>query len=81
MKPRTSTTPARPLGSIRADEVMPLRVFCERLGIRPKAWAALARRGFPTIPLGKQKLVDGAAAIVYFRSLREETDCESGDRP
>jgi hypothetical protein len=64
---RPSSTPAPTLGSVRADEVMPAREFRRRLGIGMKAWAVLLRQGFPTIPLGKQKLVDGAAALAYFR--------------
>ena len=62
------TTPLT-LGSIRGDEIQPLRLFCQNFGIGKKAWAALAQRGFPTIAVGKQKLVDGAAALAYFRKL------------
>jgi hypothetical protein len=56
---------------------LPLRVFCQRLGIGKKAWAALARRGFPVIRCGKQGFIDGAAALAYFRGLAEE---QSGSR-
>jgi hypothetical protein len=68
------------LGSIRGDELLPLRVFCSRLGIGKKAWAALSRRGFPVIRCGKQGFVDGAAALGYFRGLAA-TDPSSGGEP
>ena len=71
MKPRPNTTPPA-LGSVRADEVMPAREFCRRMGIAKAAWSALLHRGFPTIECGKQKLVDGAAAVTFFRRLAEQ---------
>ncbi len=71
MKTRTlATVPA--LGSVHSDELLPQRVFCQRLGIEKKAWAALARRGFPIIRSGKQAFIDGAAALAYFRALGEQ---------
>ncbi len=62
-----TTTP--PLGSVSAGEVMPAREFCRRMGLGRKAWSALLHRRFPTIAVGKQKLVDGTAALAYFRKL------------
>ncbi len=59
----------QPLGSIRADELVPLRVFCARLGIGRKAWSALARRGCPVIRAGKQVFLDGAAVLDFFRRI------------
>lgn len=56
-----------PLGSIRADEIMPAREFCRRFGLGRDAWDALRRRGFPTLKDGKQRLVDGAKALDFFR--------------
>jgi len=79
MKPSPlTTTPA--LGSIRGDELMPAREFCRRLGLGRKAWAALLHRQFPTTTLGKQKLVDGAAAVAYFRKLAEQQQARQ-ERP
>jgi hypothetical protein len=75
MKPRTSPTPA--LGSVRADEVMPGREYCRRMGHGRKAWDELRKRGFPVIRCGKQVFVDGAAAIAYFRGLGAATDSQS----
>ncbi len=62
------TTRSQPLGSVHGDELLPLRVFCRRLGIGRKAWAVLVRRGFPVIRCRKQGFVDGAAALAYFRA-------------
>ena len=70
MKPR-DTTPAPVLGSVRSDELLPLRVFCQRLGIGRKAWSALARRGFPIVRSGKQVFILGDAALTFFRSLTD----------
>jgi hypothetical protein len=69
------------LGSVHSDELLPLRVFCARLGIGRKAWAVLARGGFPVIRCGKQGFIDGAAALAYFRGLGRETDKESVATP
>jgi len=65
----TSTTPV--LGSVASDEVMPAREFCRRMGLGRKAWAALLHRGFPSIECGKQRLVEGSAALAYFRQLAD----------
>ena len=46
---------APPLAS---NELLPLRVSCQRLGIGKKAWAALARRGFLMIRAGKPGFFD-----------------------
>ncbi len=62
-------TTAAPIGSVHSDELLPVRVFCQRLGMGRKAWAALAKRGFPVIRCGKQGLVYGAAALAFFREL------------
>ena len=78
MRPRTATPPAIPaLDSIHSDELLPLRVFRQRLGIGRKAWAALARRGFPVIRCSKQGFIDGAAALAFVRGLGEQ---QSGNR-
>jgi hypothetical protein len=80
--PRNQPGPTSPLGSIRGDEIQPLRLFCRNLGFGKKAWDALRHRGFPTITVGKQKLVDGAAALAFFRGLADRrqaaTDSRSG---
>jgi hypothetical protein len=70
MKPRPSN-PATPpvLGSVHDNEVMPAREFCRRMGLAKAAWAELRRRGFPTIQCGKQRFVDGASALAYFRGI------------
>jgi hypothetical protein len=39
------------------------------MGLGRKAWSALLHRGFPSIACGKQRLVDGAAALAFFRKL------------
>jgi hypothetical protein len=72
-KPRDNTAAdARPaLGSVRSDELLPLRVFCSRLGIGKKAWSILAHKGFPVLRSGKQCFIDGNAALAWFRQLSE----------
>ena len=75
--PRNQPGPTPALGSIQAGEIMPAREFCRRMGLGRKAWSALLHRHFPTIAVGKQKIVDGAAAVAYFRGLGEQ---QSGSR-
>ena len=70
MKPRPDTT-APNLGSIKSDELMPAREFCRRLGLGAKAWRSLLARGLPCIPAGKQKFIDGGAALSFFRGLSD----------
>ena len=68
--PRNQSGPlTAALGSVSADEVMPSREFCRRMGFSRNALDALRDRGFPTIECGKQRLVDGTAALAYFRKL------------
>ena len=64
-------------GSIAADEIMPAAEFRRRFGMGKKAWAALTAAGFPTIPCGRQKLVDGGAALAFFRGGRAAMDSGS----
>ncbi len=76
MRQARPVNPAPPLGSVHSDELLPAREFCRRMGIAKAAWSALLHRGFPVIPCGKQRFVDGGAALAYFRAL---TDRQNGD--
>jgi hypothetical protein len=39
------------------------------MGLAKAAWSELRRSGFPVIKVGKQNIVDGAAALAFFRAL------------
>jgi len=78
---KQSQTPApRPLGSIRADELLPVREACRRLGWERRTLAHAKREGLRTIPFGRFRYVTGAEVLRFFASLAEDNGSE-GDTP
>lgn len=72
MKRPPDNRPApRPLGSIRADEVLPAELFRERMGISIKAWREMLRRGLRAVQSGKRQYVIGEHALAFFRKLAD----------
>ena len=67
---RQSPGPA-PLGSIRADEVLPAELFRERMGISIKAWREMQHRGLRAVQSGKRQYVIGEHALAFFRKLAD----------
>lgn len=57
------------LGSIRADELLPLRVVCKRLGLGSRAWRTLRDSGVPVRTVGKQRFILGDELLSHFRRL------------
>ena len=70
MKPTRTSAATPTLSSVHSDELLPLRVFCQRLGVGKKAWVALARRSFPVIRSGKQVFIDGRGPGLLPRARR-----------
>ena len=76
---RRQTRPGRPrgreqntgdgMGSIRADELLPLRELCRRLGIGSRGWRTLRDSGVPVRRVGKQAFVLGDELLAHFRRL------------
>lgn len=54
-------------GSVRADEVLPLREFGRRLGLATRALCDAQRGGLKTILVGRVKFVLGSDALEWFR--------------
>lgn len=61
-------------GSIRADELMPLREAARRLGFGQKTIRAAQRSGLHTIQFGKMKYVVGSDVIAFFEKLSAAAD-------
>jgi len=59
----------RPLGSIHRDELLPLALFGERLGLASRALADAQRHGLRTITFGRRKYVLGADAYDWLDGL------------
>ena len=70
MKHRPQDAP-RPLGSIRADELMPVRILCSRLGWERKTLAHAKRSGLKTTKFGRFDYCAGADVLEFFRGLAE----------
>jgi len=70
-------TPAR---GIRADEVLPLAVFCQRLNLGAKGWRTLRDAGLRSARIGKQRFICGADAVQFFRTLAERGDGDGAER-
>jgi len=66
---RDKRTPSAPRGSIRADELLPLSVVRERLGIGTKGISAMRRAGLPIRRFGRQGFVLGADVLDFFSRL------------
>ena len=68
--------PVRQLGSISANELLPMREFGRRLDLHNKALADAQRQGLRTILFGRCKFVLGSDAIAFFQGLAEQ---QAGD--
>ena len=62
---------ARPLGSIRADELLPVQVLCERLGWKRKTLSHARRAGLRTVRFGRFNYVTGADVLAFFAGLAD----------
>ena len=59
-------------GSIRGDEVYPLREFCRRLGIGRKSWISMRNGGLRFCTSGRQIFIVGNDALKFFGELVEK---------
>lgn len=64
--------PPKPLGSIRADELMPWAEFGRRMNLAARALAAARRRGLRTILFGRNRYVLGRDALEWFDRLGDQ---------
>ena len=71
MKAKQHEQPAR--GSVRADELMPLREFGRRLGLASRSLQDAQRRGLRTVLFGRTKYILGRDAIHFFDELADGT--------
>ena len=69
MKHLHSKKPVRQLGSIRRDEVLPLREAARRMGWADKMIADVQRMGLPTVTIGRMKYVTGDAVYCFVEHL------------
>jgi len=63
-------------GSIRPDEVMPLREAARRLGFGAKTVAKAQRDGLRTIEYGRMKYLLGRDMLAFFEKLAEEQQAD-----
>ena len=68
---KTLDKPTRQLGSVSADELMPMREFGRRLDLHNKALSDAQRAGLRTVLFGRCKFVLGADAIDFFHKLAD----------
>lgn len=67
------TKPApKPTGSIRSDELLPLSILRQRLGLGARGWSELRKAGLPVKRLGRSKYVLGADVLQFFAGLPAE---------
>ena len=59
-------------GSIRADEVLPLREAARRLGWERKTIAHAQRAGLVTVQFGRFKYVTGRSVVEFMEKLAAE---------
>ena len=71
MKLPISKTHVRQLGSITADELLPMREFGRRLDLHDKCLSDAQKAGLRTVMFGRQKFVLGSDALDFFRRLAE----------
>ena len=60
---------ANQLGSIRADELLPLAVLGQRFGLAKKSLILAQRRGLRTVKWGHRKYVFGRDVLAWFDGL------------
>jgi len=67
---QTKPTPTpRPTGAVRADELIPLAVLRDRLGLGNKGIRTLREAGLPVRRLGRQGFVLGRDVLDFFGGL------------
>jgi hypothetical protein len=69
--PATGRPPTIGYGSIRADEVLPVRELCRRLGWQKKTLSHARREGLQTIQFGRLAYALGADVVRFFQRLRD----------
>jgi hypothetical protein len=69
MKPRPAHARAADLGTVRADELLPLPVLCKRLGWGNRTAAQAQRDGLRATRYGHLKYVLGADVLAFFGRL------------
>jgi hypothetical protein len=63
---KSTTAPPSPLGSIRADEVLPLAEAGRRLGMGKRGMQAAQRAGLPVVRFGRRGYVLGRDVLDWF---------------
>jgi hypothetical protein len=80
-RPRGSTTSTgEALGSIRADELLPLAEFRKRMGIGTKGLRSLREAGLPIRRFGRQGFIVGRDCVEWFAALPiDKGDSDNGN--
>jgi hypothetical protein len=60
---------ARPLGSVHAGDIMPVKVLCAKLGWQRKTLAHAKASGLQTVRFGRFDYVTGDAVLEFFRQV------------
>ncbi len=60
------------LGSVRADEILPAKILCRRLGIGRHTLSRLRRMGLREIHFGRGYYFRGADVVAIFDRLARE---------
>jgi hypothetical protein len=71
MTKKASNAPGFGFGSVRADEVLPLREAARRLGFAQDALRKAQSHGLRTVRFGKLRYVRGADVLDFFAALIE----------
>ncbi len=69
------------LGAIEGHAIYPMSVFLKRLGIGRTSLTALRAVGLPVHTTARKCFIDGAEAIVFFRSLWAREKEKDKDSP
>jgi len=62
------------LGSIHADEAMPLRELSRRFGWGRQQQADAIKAGLRAVVIGRQKFVVGRDVLMFFENLAQQGD-------
>lgn len=78
LDPHRPPPPPRALGSIRSDEIMPMRVAAGRLGWNRKSVAHAKRAGLKTVQFGRFCYVRGVDLAEFFAKLAANGEANGG---
>jgi hypothetical protein len=72
MRPKPPTPDSPAIRSVSADEVLSLREFGRRLGLRNRILCDCQRKGLRTILVGRTKYIVGSDALDWFKQQGQQ---------